>query len=278
MIHAVGEGGGGDPGEAEVEEVDDVAAAEVFPEAVGGGVGQEVALQEAVRHVADDAGEDEGPGEFQQTGAEVAAAVEDDEEDEGGELDAEEDVGGPEGAVAEAEGDAAVVHAHDVKAGEGAVEDGAVVGAGVGRGEVEHDPPLAHLVEHVEQDDEEDEAQGAAARGRGDGVAHGRREMKGGRRSAGPRSAKRGSTGRGAREPKGGRKGGREGEVCGRAGLRWERGGSGAGAGEERVPFPSPAGARRGGGGGDAGRPRGRAQPSTAAQRAQRPSSLAAGS
>ena len=164
---AVGEHLGANPGEGEVEEVYHVAAHEVGEEALAFCAGDEEALQEAVGHVADDAGGDERPGYAQRAGGEEAAAEQAVEPHQRHHLHTEEHEGGPHGAVAGAEGHAGVVHAHEAEVHELTAlddrDDFAAEGVLPVVGEVQHHGPLGELVEGVEADDEEDEPEGYAA-------------------------------------------------------------------------------------------------------------------
>jgi len=144
------------PWEGKVEEVDDVAIAELFDEAEFFCAREEEALHEAICHVADDASDDANPCDFEEACIEESALQQDDKPDECAELDAEEEDGRPSGAIPKAKGDACVMDAQDVEVHDafpikyiGEVRDVVANGGAV----VEDDVPFADLVEDVEDGD-----------------------------------------------------------------------------------------------------------------------------
>lgn len=166
-VIAVGVHGGLNPGEGEIQEIDHVAAHEVGEEALILCAGDKEALQEAVGHVADDAGGDERPGDPQATCGEEALAEQAVEPDERHDLDAEEYEGRPDCAMTGAKGHSGVVHAHEAEVHEIAPldegDDFAAEAVLPVVWEVQHDCPLGELVEGVEKHDEDDEPGGDAA-------------------------------------------------------------------------------------------------------------------
>lgn len=164
---AVGKHFSFNPGEGEVEEVHHIPAHQVGEESFFLCAGNEESLQEAVGHVADDAGGDERPGYAQRAGGEKALAEQAVEPHQRHNLDAQEHEGSPRGAVSRAEGYAGVVDAYEAEIHElAALDDRDELTAEVVFpvvGEVQHDGPFGELVEGVEADDEEDEPEGYAA-------------------------------------------------------------------------------------------------------------------
>ena len=155
------------PGEGEVQEVHHIAAHQVGEEPFVLRTGDEEALQEAVGHVADDAGGDERPGYAQPAGGEEAFAEQTVEPHQSHHLDAEEDEGCPHGAMPRAEGYAGVVHTHQAEVHELAPpdnrDDSGAVGVGPVIGEIQHNGPFGDLVQGVECNDEDNEPDGNAA-------------------------------------------------------------------------------------------------------------------
>ena len=155
------------PGEGEVQEVHHVTTHQVGEESLILCTGDEEALQQAVGHVAEDAGGDECPGYAQAAGGEKALAEQAVEPHQSYNLDAEEDEGCPHRAVTGAEGHAGVVHAHEAEVHELAPADNRDNSGAVGVhpviGEVQHYGPFGSLVQGVECNDEDDEPDRNAA-------------------------------------------------------------------------------------------------------------------
>lgn len=166
-VVAVGEHGGLNPGEGEIQEVHHVAAHEVCEEAFVFGSGNEESLQQTVGHVADDAGGNECPGDAQSPGGEEAFAEQAVEPHQCHYLNAEEHERCPRGAVAGAKGYAGVVYAYQTEIHEFAAlnhrNNLAAEAVLPVVGEVQHNCPFGELVERVEDNDEEDEPEGYAA-------------------------------------------------------------------------------------------------------------------
>ncbi len=122
-------------------------------------------MDEAVREVSKDAGEEEEDGELAHLDGEGVLAPEEADEDERSNSDSTEDPVGPGRAVESAEGDPGVVHPNDVKE---AIdfeelfelgEPGAFVGVHAVGAEfrlmwvvIPNDQPFGDLIDHVKRD------------------------------------------------------------------------------------------------------------------------------
>lgn len=171
---AVGECLCGDEGEGAVQKVHHVAVEQVLQERKLLCSGQEEALGEAIRHVADDAGHDECPSQLQELGAEEIAAIADNQQGERHHLHSQEEERRPRRAVAHAKSHARVVQAQDTEVHDGAVGDNGCAIQEIGRGQVvvEHDIPLAYLIQQVKEEDKQNEEDGGAFHGLKDPAAH----------------------------------------------------------------------------------------------------------
>lgn len=112
----------------------------------------DVAVDEAVGDIAGDAADEEDGGGGADSSGEPAFEVEDNDADECGDGDAAEEVVGPGGFVADAEGDTGVVDADDFEP----VGDDVDASDGRWGVEIAHDPEFGDLVEDEQGDRDEE--------------------------------------------------------------------------------------------------------------------------
>lgn len=139
------------PREGEVQKVHDIAVDQILPEAQLLCPGNEEALRETVRHIAEHPRKDEHPGRLHEPRGKKALAIQRGEPHQRRHLHTEEHEGRPHRAVARAEGHARVVHAHQRKIHPlAALPHGDALGRPAQlpvEGEIEHNRPLARLVQ-----------------------------------------------------------------------------------------------------------------------------------
>lgn len=133
-------------GKPDADEVDDIAFGQARPEAFVGDALELEALQQSVGEIAENPCEQEADSNARGGVDEESFFPEMADGEQREDWHEEKYDGCPGGAVAHAKSDALVVHADDVKPR--SQLDGAKAEAGFG--ELEHDPPFAHLIEHQE--------------------------------------------------------------------------------------------------------------------------------